>query len=56
MINLKNIETKKIVGGGLSITGTLLNAIRSGINAIFEVGQALGGAVRRISTGNVCKF
>ena len=56
MVNLKVSETKTIIGGGLSITGTLINAFRSSISAIFEVGQAVGGAIRRITSSNLCKF
>lgn len=56
---MKNIElenTKIIVGGGLNLTGTILNAFKGLANSIFEIGQAVGGAFRRIKTGNLCKF
>ena len=56
MKTLKIIETKKIIGGGWSPSGAFLNAIKSCISTVFEVGQALGGAIRRISSGNLCRF
>ena len=56
METLNIIETKKIIGGGWNPSGALLNALKSCISTIFEVGQTLGGAIRRISSGNLCKF
>ncbi len=40
--------------GGVSITGTLLNALYKGINAIMDVGRSLGSALRRLSDGKMC--
>ena len=34
----------------------LLSALKGFITPIFEVGQALGGAIRRISSGKICQF
>lgn len=48
--------TKKIIGGGISFTGALLSALKGFITPIFEVGQSLGGAIRRISSGKLCSF
>ena len=56
MKELKYYEAKEIIGGGTSFTGAVLSAIRGCINAVFEIGQAVGGAIRRISTGNLCRF
>lgn len=53
-INIEN--TKIIIGGGLNLTGTLLNAFKGLASTIFEIGQAVGGAIRRIGSGNLCKF
>ena len=55
METLNIIETKEIIGGG-SISGAFLNAVRGCINTIFEIGQTVGGAIRRISSGNLCRF
>lgn len=52
-----NVENAKIIiGGGINFTGTLLNSFKGLANTIFEIGQAVGGAIRRIGSGNLCKF
>ena len=56
MESLNILETKKIIGGGYSISGAVLSALKGCASAVFEVGQALGGAIRRITTGNLCRF
>lgn len=53
-INLEN--TKIIIGGGISLTGAILTALKGLAGTIFEIGQAVGGAIRRIGSGNLCKF
>lgn len=53
-INLN--ETHNIIGGGLNITGTLISAVRGYINTILIVGQTVGGAIRRLTSNNLCKF
>lgn len=53
-INLEN--TKIIIGGAVSFSGAVISAIRGYVNTIFSIGQAVGGAIRRISSGNLCKF
>ena len=55
METLNIVETKSIIGGS-SISGAFLTAIRGCISSVFEIGQTLGGAIRRISTGNLCRF
>lgn len=40
--------------GGISISGTLINSIVKGVNAIFDIGRSIGSAIRRIRSGNVC--
>lgn len=55
---MKEIEAKKLleIKGGFDITGTILNAIVSGIKTIFEIGKSIGSAVRRIESNNLCSF
>ena len=43
-----------INGGGNNITGTVLNYFSKAMSTIFEIGQNLGGAIRRIATNNIC--
>ena len=47
--NLANIN-----GGTSSISATLLNYFSKAVTTIYDVGHSLGGAIRRIATGNVC--
>lgn len=42
------------IAGGISITGTFINAIAKGINAILDLGRSLGTAIRRTSANNLC--
>ena len=56
MQEIKLLESKKIVGGGISFSGAILSAIKGFANTIFEIGQTVGGAIRRIGSGNLCKF
>ncbi len=53
---LKKESMQKIIGGGLNMSGAIVSAIKGYINAVFAIGQAVGGAIRRISSGNLCKF
>ena len=43
-----------IISGGLSLSGTLINSISRGIDALLEVGRSLGTAIRRIINKNLC--
>lgn len=45
-------ELLKIVGG--SISGTLINAMVRGINALLDVGRSLGTSVRMIIDRRKC--
>lgn len=56
MKELSTIESKEIIGGGTSLTGAFLSSMKGCISIIFEIGQAVGGAIRRITSGNLCKF
>lgn len=49
-------ETKAIVGGGYSVSGAFLSSIKGCISVVFEIGQTVGGAIRRIATGRLCGF
>ena len=52
MKNLNNEELLNIEGG--SISGTLISAISRGINTVLDMGRALGNAIRRIGSNNIC--
>ena len=56
MKELSMVETKEIIGGGTSLTGAILSSIKGCISVVFEIGQAVGGAIRRITSGNLCRF
>ncbi len=56
MENLDKENMKMIIGGGVSITGSLISAVTDLIKTIYGIGQALGGAIRRIQSNNLCKF
>ena len=52
-MKLSKGELLSIVGG-ISITGTFINAIARGINSIIDLGRSLGTAIRRVSANNLC--
>ena len=55
MKTLQINETKTIIGGGTTnFTGQLFNAFKSVVMTFFEIGQALGGAIRRIGSNKLC--
>ncbi len=56
MENLDKESMKMIVGGGVSITGSLVSAFGDLIKVIYGIGQAVGGAIRRIQSGSLCKY
>lgn len=53
---MKEINEKelKLIVGGLSISGTLINSLVRGINAFLDLGRSLGNAIRRISGNKIC--
>ena len=51
-----NYELMLIVGGGINITGTLVNAFLSVGKFIYQLGQGLGSSLRRIGSKNLCKI
>ena len=48
------MEEAYLVVGGFSLSAALVYAFKGVANTIFEAGQALGSALRRLSGGNLC--
>ncbi len=51
-MRLNDKELQRINGG--AIGATFLNYLTNAIKVVYNIGQELGGAVRRIATGNIC--
>lgn len=51
-IKLTNKQLLKVRGGSLS--ATMLNALAKGAGLLFEIGQAVGSAIRRAITKTTC--
>lgn len=51
---LNNNQLNNIVGGSISLTGSLVSAFVNGIEAIMDVGRSLGTAIRRLVYGYKC--
>jgi len=49
---MKEEELRNIKGG--SITATFVSAISRGVNTLYNVGRALGSAIRRTKDGRMC--
>ena len=43
-----------IVGGSSTISGTILNAFTNIIKILYEAGEGVGSAIRRLSENNLC--
>ena len=56
--NICNDELMLSVKGGAlkDISGAVVNAISTIWKTIYGIGQGLGGALRRIGSGKVCKL
>lgn len=54
--NILNKEDLLKIEGGLNISGTLINSLVRGINALLDVGRSLGTAIRRVTSNNICKL
>ena len=52
MHSLQKEELLQIQGG--AITGTYINALVKGIEALLELGRSFGTAIRRWMDGSVC--
>ena len=53
-MKLTKNEMMNLYGGAIS--GTLINAVVRGINAILELGRSIGTAIRRVSGNNICQL
>ena len=51
---LENSEMLKIKGGGI-LTSALVNASTRFLSSILDLGKMVGSAIRRLSTGQLCK-
>lgn len=57
MININDKELLlKIEGGGLNVTGAILNAFKGCANTIMDIGRSLGSAIRRMAFGSLCSL
>ena len=54
MIELKKDELEQIVGG-INITAALFTALSKAAKTVYEIGQAVGSAVRRLYSKDLCK-
>ena len=54
MTDLTNKELMDINGGG--VTAAFLQGTAKLITTVYDIGRALGSAIRRISSGNMCKL
>ena len=54
MVELNKKEMLRIEGGGLS--SSVLNALTKGIGLLFEIGQSVGSAIRRLQSGQSCSL
>lgn len=52
-MKLTNKELKMIVGGA-TISGTLINSIIKGVNSILDIGRYFGSSIRRLVGKNAC--
>ncbi len=52
-MEIKEYEMLKITGG-INISGTLLNAVAKLITTIFDIGKAIGSALRMATSGRKC--
>ncbi len=52
--NMKKCNNTKTIIGGSSVSGPIINGIVNLLNAVYKIGRGMGGAIRRIGSGNVC--
>lgn len=48
-------EELKSIDGGISISGTLINAFTSSMKTVFNIGRSFGNAIRRIKENKLCE-
>lgn len=53
-MKLTEKQMMNLYGG--AITGTMINSLVRGINALLDLGRSLGTAIRRISGNNICSL
>ena len=53
---IKKDTLQQIIGGGVSMNGNFLSALKGYVNIIFTIGQAVGSAIRRISRVELCSY
>ena len=52
-MKVEDIKLNEINGGG-GLGATFLNYLSNAIKTIYNIGQELGGSIRRIATGKTC--
>jgi hypothetical protein len=52
-MKVEESELSKVYGGD-GVGATFLNYLSTAIKTVYSIGQELGGAIRRIATGNTC--
>ena len=55
MKKINRNELYSIIGGA-GLTGTMLNAIAKGVTSMYNIGRALGSALRRAISGKYCSL
>lgn len=55
MEKINNSNDLMLIVGGFNITGTIINAFTSAGKFIYNLGQSLGSAIRRIGNNNICQ-
>ena len=51
-MRVEDVNLLKVEGGGVS--ASILNYLSTALKTVYNIGQDLGGAIRRIATKNVC--
>lgn len=54
MNKISNSELREI-DGGISLTGSIINAFTSTIKTLYDFGRSLGNAFRRIKEDKLCE-
>lgn len=47
-------EESYLVCGGASVSGSLLNAVSRLVKTIYDIGYALGSAIKRVTSKKYC--
>ncbi len=62
MLDQKNVMNKinrnelREIDGGISITGTIINAFTDAIKTVYDFGRSLGNSFRRIKEDKLCEI